>query len=89
MMDLQFDEEPQYGQFKQSPAEQSYFVRLLLSIGVARDKKQAEYILVGVCIAALVISIAILFFFNSSPQYAPQDTNNPAYQMNARYEGGK
>lgn len=55
------EEEPQYARIQASRLEEPYFVRLVLATGLVKDRRQAEYAVVGLCAFALLLSIFIFF----------------------------
>lgn len=58
---VSFNQEPQYAnRFAGGPAV-PYFVRLVMSLGIAKDQRQAEYVLIGVIVLSI---IAAIFFFS-------------------------
>lgn len=55
------EEESQYGRIQSSRLKEPYFVRLVLATGLVKDRRQAEYAVVGLCAFALLLSIFIFF----------------------------
>ena len=59
MADIQFEEE-QY----QRPAEsekKSLFIRLVLATGIVSTDQQAEYVLLGIAIVGIIVSLFLSF----------------------------
>jgi hypothetical protein len=58
MADIQFDEEQQFQQGYQ--VEQTpFFIRLVLATGIVSTDKQAQYLLLGLAVVAILISIYV------------------------------
>ncbi len=73
MEGIQFDE-PTYGTPYRPPQNRG-LVNWLLKKGIAKDKQQAQYILVGVAVVAIVVG---LFAFSSGNTNTIQPGVNPA-----------
>lgn len=58
MADIQFEEEQQfqrYGQAEQKP----FMIRLVLSTGIVSTDKQAEYVLLGIAVVAIILAFVV------------------------------
>lgn len=74
MPNVSFDEEPQY-RVQSYGTQKTGLTGLVIKYGFAATQKQAEYVLLGVAIAA-VIFIALLFLFlapKGSTSLTPSD----------------
>ncbi len=60
MADVQFEEEQQYRQGYQAE-HKPLLIRLVLATGIVSTDKQAEYVLLGVAAALLLIAIFVAF----------------------------
>lgn len=56
MTDLQFDTEQEYTSQYTVPT-QPLFVRWVLATGIVKDEKQAQYVLIGVAIVAILLAV--------------------------------
>lgn len=86
MADVIFEEE-QEGVSRPVPvsAQPSAIIKIVYKLGLAKTQKSAEYVLIGVIIVCVVLSIGLLFFggvFRSTPAAAqglgPQQASTPA-----------
>lgn len=80
MADIQFDEEPQYRNPLQAE-QKPFFIRLVLATGIVSTDRQAEYVLLGVAIFALVLAFLIPSFIGSSPPRVPQSAIDAAMKL--------
>lgn len=70
MSDVQFqDQQPRY-QYKK---KQSFLMRLVFATGLAKNEQQAQYILLGVAVLALVIGAFLLFGVGRTPSSTQQE----------------
>ncbi len=74
MADIQFDEEQQYSASRSEVAQKPFLLRLVLSTGLVRTRRGAEYVLIGAILACLVLTVLILIHTGSSaPGLSPAD----------------
>ena len=59
MAEIQFQEEEQLRAAYQQPVQESWMVRLIIRLGLARDRAGADKVLIGVAVLAVLISIGI------------------------------
>ena len=74
MTDIQFDEEQQYRQHGQAEKaeKKSLFIRLVLATGVVSTDRQAEYVLLGIAVVGIIVSLFLSFGGGShTPQKPP------------------
>ncbi len=60
MPDLQFNEDRQYQEPARSRAGESLFTRLVLATSIVSTDRQAEYVLLGFAIVAIIVSLFLL-----------------------------
>ena len=65
MVDVQFSEETAYARPSVGPKAPP-LIGLLMRAGFAKDQRQAEQLLIGVAVAAVLVAIAIWLFAGSS-----------------------
>ncbi len=86
---IQFEGEgSEYGR-RMVPKPMPAMTRWVVATGLANDEQSAKYVLLTIAVAAFISGAVMYILFDSPPYYAPQNTNNAAYQLNAQYEGGK
>lgn len=71
MADIQFDEEQQY-QRPREVNQKPFFIRLVLATGIVADDRQAEYVLLGVAVLAVILAFVIPSLLSSSSPQIPQ-----------------
>lgn len=69
MADVQFSEE-QFYERPVAPAASPPLIALVMRLGLAKQRQQAEYILIGVAVAAIVLTIAVWLFSGTSSDAA-------------------
>ena len=70
MAGIQFEEDQQYQPGYGMP-EQSVLIRWVLATGLVKGEKQAQYVLLGIVVAAILI---MLFIWTSGGSAAPAQT---------------
>ncbi len=73
---IQFEEEQQYQQPAQTE-QKPFFIRLVLSTGVVSTDRQAEYVLLGVAVLGILITLFTLFSGGNSKPAVPSITGAP------------
>ncbi|HVB19999.1 MAG TPA: hypothetical protein VNF51_01775 [Candidatus Paceibacterota bacterium] len=71
MAGIQFDEEEDQYQRSAQIGRKPLFVRLVLATGIVSTDKQTEYVLLGIAIAAAVISWFLIPSGGHTPQQPP------------------
>ncbi len=60
-------------------------VRLILKTGIAKDEKQANFVLIGVAVSAFLLTVYVIyssFFSRPTPKPLPVQQNVPARPQN-------
>lgn len=71
MTDFQFEEERQNEYVTRSTENKSFLTRLVFATGLVSTEKQAEYILIGVAVIAIILSFVIPALMKTT--YVPTD----------------
>ena len=58
MANVSFNEEP-VSNTTYTPVKESVFIRTVLATGIVRTSKQAEYVLVGVVVLAIILTFVL------------------------------
>jgi len=69
---VEFDE-PQFSNVSHSKKTRKIFTSFLIDSRIVKDEKQATYVLLGIVVLSIIVSI---FFLNSSSNYEQVDPNN-------------
>lgn len=67
MSDVQFDDNNPSGRFAPSVSGTPALVRLVLKTGIVKDEKQANYILIGIAVCAVLLTLYVLKSSFGSP----------------------
>ncbi len=80
MSDVQFDEDNSSWNLRAGQQVQPLFVRLLLKTGVVKDATQANYVLLGIAVCALLLTAWIIkSTFFSTPSAGRMAVPNGAF----------
>lgn len=74
MAEIQFEEEQQFRQFQQPVEKKSFFVRLVLSTGLAKTDRQAEYVLLGVTVIFILLAFILPKFIGGGSHVTAPDS---------------
>ena len=77
MADVQFEENNFEGRFSPVSSQPPVLVRFILKTGLVKDEKQANYVLIGIAVVAVISAIFILrsSFGGSAPAESPVQPN--------------
>ena len=70
MADIRFDDEQQYAPASSDVGPKGFAARLI-AWGVVKDERQAEYALLGIAVAAFVLSIIVFSSFGGTKKPIP------------------
>ncbi len=76
MTDIQFEGESEFERPSATAAPSPLFVRLLLRTGLVQTERGANYVLIGIIVACILIVLYTMYFQNGSSQAPPVPINS-------------